>query len=263
MNDAERGAIAWTEARRWARDSTTIIAGGAAVVLGAGLTFLAVSVAAGGSATGSGTVQLQTDETLTAGSSSADLVSFAQSAVTMVVPLIAVVLGAQFAGSEMTSGALLHIAVAARRLRLVIAVRAASGAVVAGTVGAVTAGASIVAADLGARSAGVPDVTAVDAGGTTVIGAAVAAAVIALLTFSLACLTRRSVVVLIVVLAYVIVIEPVLAGAAGDVAAWLPRSSLTALAGTDADPVQALPSIVAALALASVAILRLRRDRAA
>lgn len=263
MHDGRAVAIARTEARRWARDSTAVIAGGTAVVLAAGLTFLAVSVAVGATDASTGSVQLQTDGALTAGSSSADLASLARSAVTMLVPLVAVVIGAHFAGTEMTSGALLHVAVAARRLRLVSLIRAVSLAVIAGAIGAVTALASIGSAEVGVRAAGLLDLSVGSATGRTVAGAAASAAVIALLTFALACLTRRFVVVLVGMLAYLVVIEPVLAGAVSDAAVWLPRSALTALVRTDAEPLHALPSLLLALGLVCVAIARCRRDRAA
>ncbi|WP_420364269.1 hypothetical protein AAEP80_09830 [Curtobacterium sp. L3-7] len=264
MHGSEAGSIVRTESRRWGRDTTAGIAGGTAVVLSAGLTFLAVSVAAaGGTDTGTGGVQLETDGALTSASSSADLASLAQSAVTMLVPLVAVVIGAHFAGAEMTSGALLHVAVAARRLRVVFAVRAVSLAVIAGAVGALTALAAIGAADVGVRAAGLLHLTAGTATGRTVAGAAASAAVIALLTFALACLTRRSVIVLVVMLAYLVVIEPVIAGTIPDGAVWLPRSALTALVRTDAEPLHALPVLLAALGLVCIAVARCRRDRAA
>lgn len=263
MHDARTRAIARAETSRWVSDGAALVTGATGIVLAVGLTFLAVAVGTNGAAAGSGGVELQTDGALTPGSSDAELASLAQSAVTLVVPLISVVIGTHFAGAEMASGALLHIAVASRRLRLVFLVRAASLIALSGGTAALTALAASGAADIGARAAGLQNLTVSGAIAATVGSAVTTAVVLALLAFSLAWTTRRSAVVLLGLLAYLVVIEPVLTGAIGAGSDWLPRTALIGLAHHDAQPLHVVPTVAVTSGLLAMAWLRARRDRAA
>lgn len=88
---------------------------------------------------------------------------------------------------ELTSGALLQMGVAARRLRCVFAVRLVLLAVIAGTAGAADAAR--------AQAADLAHLTVWEAGGSPVFGAAMQAVVIAVLAFGLSALTRTWIVI--------------------------------------------------------------------
>jgi len=253
-----------TEIRRWCTDATLLVVVLALAVVSAALTYLAVIVAAGGASSGGGGVQIETDTVLTASSTDADLASMARSSLTMLVPIAAVVLGTRFAGGEMASGALLQIGVAARRLRAVVAVRALLVAAVAALAGAVAAAATIAA--VGAAVAGDADLSRLDAwvsAASTVGGAAAQGALLGLIAFALSALTRRWVVVLVGLIVYLVVIEPVLTGTVEAAGSWLPRSATSELMTASPDVAHALPTLVVAVGVTAVAVLTLRRGRVA
>ncbi len=256
--------ISLVEARRWSGDGVLLSVVIGAGVLGAVLSAVAVLVAAGSASGGSGGLQIQTDVQLTPASGDADLIGMARSGVAMLVPLVAIIVGVRAAGSEMASGALLQIAVAARRLRLVFLARAVIVAVVAALGGVVVAVASLAGAQAGV--AGSPDLAFLSAwsgAGTVIAGAAAQAVVLALLAFSLAALTRRWVLILVALLVYLVVLEPVIAGFLGDGGAWLPRRATSSLLTSDADLGSVLPVVVVALGLSVATVAWRRRDRTA
>ncbi len=256
--------IPLVETRRWSGDGVLLSVVIGAGVLGAVLSAMAVLVAAGSTSGGSGGLQIQTDVQLTSASQDADLVGMARSGVAMLVPLVAIIVGVRAAGSEMASGALLQVAVAARRLRLVFLARAVIVAVVAGIGGVVVAAASLAGAQAGvAADADLASLSAWSGAGTVMAGAAAQAGVLALLAFSLAALTRRWVLVLVALLVYLVVLEPVIAGLLGDGASWLPREATSSLLTSDADLGSVLPVALVALALTVVTVAWRRRDRTA
>jgi hypothetical protein len=239
--------IPLVETRRWSGDGVLLSVVIGAGVLGAVLSAMAVLVAAGSTSGGSGGLQIQTDVQLTSASQDADLVGMARSGVAMLVPLVAIIVGVRAAGSEMASGALLQVAVAARRLR-----------------GVVVAAASLAGAQAGvAADADLASLSAWSGAGTVMAGAAAQAGVLALLAFSLAALTRRWVLVLVALLVYLVVLEPVIAGLLGDGASWLPREATSSLLTSDADLGSVLPVALVALALTVVTVAWRRRDRTA
>jgi hypothetical protein len=251
-----------SEIRRWGADPILLVVVLALALVSAALTYLAVTVAAGGASSGGGGVQIETDTVLTSSSTDDDLASMARSSLTMLVPIAAVVLGVRFAGGEMTSGALLQIAVAARWLRVVFAVRAAMVAAVGALAGAVTAVATI--AGVGAAVAGRADLTQLDAwasAASIVGGAAAQGALLGLLAFALSAVTRRWIVVLVVMVVYLVVIEPVLAGILDTAGSWLPRAATSELMATSPDAAHAVPTLIAAVGITAVAVLSLRRGR--
>lgn len=261
---ASDARIPLVEARRWSGDGVLLSVVIGAGVLGALLSAVAVLVAAGSASGGSGGLQIQTDVQLTPASRDADLIGMARSGVAMFVPLVAIIVGVRAAGSEMASGALLQIAVAARRLRLVFLARAVIVAVVAALGGVVVAVASLAGAHAGV--AGNPELAFLSAwsgAGTVIAGAAAQAVLLALLAFSLAALTRRWVLILVALLVYLVVLEPVIAGFLGDGGTWLPRRATSSLLTSDADLSSVLPVAVVALGLSVTTVAWRRRDRTA
>lgn len=261
---ASDARIPLVEARRWSGDGVLLSVVIGAGVLGAVLSAVAVLVAAGSTSGGSGGLQIQTDVQLTPASQDGDLIGMARSGVAMLVPLVAIIVGVRPAGSEMASGALLQIAVAARRLRLVFLARAVIVAVVAALGGVVVAAASLAGAQAGV--AGNPDLAFLSAwsgAGAVIAGAAAQAVVLALLAFSLAALTRRWVLILVALLVYLVVLEPVIAGFLGDGGTWLPRRATSSLLTSDADLGSVLPVAVVAVGLSVATVAWRRRDRTA
>jgi hypothetical protein len=230
------------EITRWSRDRGILILVGVLLLLLGALTYLAVLVAAGPPSTSTGSVQIQTDLTLTTTSTNDDLASMARSSIVMLVPLAAVVLGAHVAGNEMSSGALLHIATATRRLRHLFAVRAGVLAVLLTVVAALAALVTMAAA--AAAVAGTPDLSR--------LSAASAAGQ----------LIRHPVAIVIAMLVYLVALEPIVQGLVGDGGAWLPRAASAQVLQADALWYHLLPTVVVAVALLVVAVASARRDRA-
>jgi ABC-type transport system involved in multi-copper enzyme maturation permease subunit len=251
------------EITRWSRDRGILILVGVLLLLLGALTYLAVLVAAGPPSTSTGSVQIQTDLTLTTTSTNDDLASMARSSIVMLVPLAAVVLGAHVAGNEMSSGALLHIATATRRLRHLFAVRAGVLAVLLTVVAALAALVTMAAA--AAAVAGTPDLSrlsAASAAGQLIAGSVAQALLVGLIAFALAVLTRHPVAIVIAMLVYLVALEPIVQGLVGDGGAWLPRAASAQVLQADALWYHLLPTVVVAVALLVVAVASARRDRA-
>ena len=264
MADSSAPRITRTESSRWVRDPFVLITISALIAASAALTYLAISVATGSTSSGGNGVQLQTDTTLTDESTNDDLVSMARSSLTMLVPIAAIIVGVRFAGGEVTSGALLQIGVAARRLRFLFAVRMVLVAIVAGIAGAATAAVALAVTEIArAQYADIAHLTVWEADGSPIFGAAMQAVVIALLAFGLSALTRRSIVITICMLVYIIGLEPALSGLVGDASAWLPRTATSELMFPQPELAHVLPTAFCALLLALIAVASLRRDQVA
>lgn len=254
--------ITRTEIHRWARDPGVLISIGALIVASAALTYLAISVATGSTASGGNGVELQTDSTLTGESTNEDLAAMARSSLTMLVPIAAIIIGVRFAGGELTSGALHQMGVAARRLRLLFAIRLALLAVIAAFAGAATAAVTLAVTEAArAQSADLSHLTVWEADGSPFLGAAIQAVVIAVLAFGLSALTRRWIVITIGMLVYIIGLEPALSGLLDEANAWLPRTATSELMLPQPDFAHVLPTAISALLLAVIAVASLRRDR--
>lgn len=264
MAGTDSPRIARTELARWVRDPVVLITIAALIVLSGLLTYLAVNVATGAMASGGNGVQLQTDTALTADSTNGDLASMGRSSLTMLVPIAAIVLGVRLAGSELTSGALLQIAAAARRLRYLFIARAAILILLAGVTGATTAIVTMLATATGiAPIAELSHLTAWTHSGSTIAGATTQAVIIALIAFGLSALSRRWVIVTICMIVYLMALEPILTGLLGKASAWLPRVATSELMIPQPDLAPVLPTAICAAMVTTVAIVSLRRDCAA
>ena len=262
MTASNTPRITRTETSRWVRDPVVLITIGALIIVSAALTYLAISVATGSTSSGGNGVQLQTDTTLTGESTNDDLASMARSSLTMLVPIAAIIVGVRFAGGELTSGALLQMGVAARRLRFLFLVRLVLLAVIVGIAGAATSAVTLAATEAArAQSADLTHLTVWEAGGSPVLGAAMQAVVIAVLAFGLSALTRRWIVITICMLVYIVGLEPALSGLFADASAWLPRTATSELMVPQPDLAHVLPTAICALLLAVIAVASLRRDR--
>lgn len=251
------------EAGRWPRDTVFLAALAVTLAATAALTLFAVLVSAGAIGSGAGGVQIDTDTLLGAQSTNEDLASLLRSSLVLLLPIAAVVIGAHFAGSELSSGVLLTIAVAARKLRLLFAIRIGLLALVLALLAALST--VIVCAVSGfALSAGtdVEHLSAWAQLGPLMAGASVQTLAIGLLTFSLAALTRRWVPVVVASIVYIVALEPVVQGFVRDDIVWLPWTATSSLLASGADWMPVLPTAAATAALAVLAILSLRRDRA-
>lgn len=256
--------ITRTESGRWVRDPVVLITVSALIVVSAALSYLAISVATGSTPAGGNGLQLQTDTTLSGESTNDDLASMARSSLTMFVPIAAILVGARFAGGELTSGALLQIGVAVRRLRFLFAVRMVLVAIIAGVAGAAAAAVTLAATEMArAQFADLAHLTVWKADGSPIVGAAMQAMLIALLAFGLSALSRRSIIVTICMLVYVIGLEPALSGLFGHASAWLPRTATSQLMLPQPELAHVLPTALLALLLALIAVASLRRDRVA
>ena len=255
--------IVRAEVLRWLRDPVVLVTIAAAAVATAALTHLAVNVATGGASSGDGAVQLETDTVLDAAATNDQLSSMVRSGLTMLVPVAAVVLGANAAGGEMTSGALLHLAVAVRRLRFLFAARAVVLIALLGAAGVLTGVGALAAA--GAGIFGDPELAHLSAwhdAGPIIAGAGAQAAVLGLIAFGLAALTRRWIVVVIAMIVYLVTVEPILGGLLGEDRVWLPWTATSELLAPDPDPAHAVPTLLCVLVLVLAAVANLRRDRA-
>lgn len=253
-----------TEVRRWLTDPVILATVLAAGVVAGLLSYFAVLVAAGQTPSGTTGLQIETDAILTSSSQDADLVDMARSGIVMLVPVVAIVAGVRAAGSELSSGALLQIAVAARQLRLIFLTRALTVAAWAAVAGLVVAAASL--AGTQAAIAATPELGTLSAwSGAWVLlsGAAVQAVLLALLAFSLAALSRKWIVVMVAFLVYIIVLEPVVVGLLGESGSWLPREATSALLNGDAELIPVLPTALVCLALTTLTVLWFQRDRTA
>lgn len=256
--------IVQAELSRWLCRPGILILIAASALLAAVLTYFAVSAAAGTLPGSGGGLRIDTDTRLTATSTDADLASMARSSIVMLVPLSATILGTLMAGSEMTSGALLTIATAARRLRFVFTVRvvivmmlaAFSGVLIALTSSATAAVA--VTADDALAHLGVWGQFS-----TLAVGAVGQSVLIALVAFGLSAITRRWTIVLVGMLVYLIGVEPALTGIFGEGARWLPYTATSRLTTSGIAWPDLIPTVAAALAAVAVTIVLLRRDRAA
>lgn len=255
--------ITRTETGRWIRDPVLLVTFGALIITSASLSYFGVSVATGSTSSGGNGVQLQTDISLTSESTNEDLVSMVRSSLAMLVPIAAIMVGVRFAGGELTSGALLQMGVAARRLRFLFAIRLALLVIVAGLGGTLTAVASLFSTETARiQSTDLAHLTVWEAGASPVIGAATQAVVIAVLAFGLSALSRRWVLVTISMLVCIVVLEPALSGLIDDAGAWLPRAATSELMRPQPELVHVLPTAICALLLAVIAVASLRRDRA-
>ncbi|WP_017590012.1 hypothetical protein [Nocardiopsis ganjiahuensis] len=255
--------IVRAELLRWLRDPVVLCTIAALAVASGALTYLAVNVATGGAPSGDGAVRLQTDTVLDAAATDEQLASMSRSGLTMLVPVAAAILGAYTAGTETASGALLNLAVAARRLRFLFVVRAVVLLVLLGAAGAVTGAATLAASGAGiARTPELGHLSAWHGAGTVLAGASAQAVLVGLIAFGLAALTRRWVVVVISATVYLVALEPVLGGLVGEAYAWLPRAATSALSAPGPDPAHVVPTVLCALALVAAAVASLRRDRA-
>lgn len=264
MTASNSPRIARTEIARWVRDPVVLVTVAALIVLSTALTYLAISVATGTTGSGGNGIQLQTDATLTNESTNDDLASMARSSLTMLVPIAAIIVGVHFAGSELTSGALLQMGVAARRLRFLFAVRLVLLAIITGIAGVATAVLTLVGTEAArTQSADLSHLNVWEAEGSTIVGAATQAIVIALVAFGLSALTRRWIVVTICMLVYIVGLEPVLSGLFDDVSVWLPRTATSELMLPQPELTHVLPTAICALLLAVSAVASLRRDRVA
>lgn len=232
------------------------------IIVSSGLTYCAIWVATGSVSSAEGGVQLQTDMDLTGESTNEDLASMARSSLIMLVPIAAIIIGVRFAGGELTSGALLQLGVAARRVRLLFAVRSLLLVAIAGSAGFLAAWLTLLVTDVArAQSSDLSHLNVWEATGSPVLGAMVQAIVISLLAFGLSALTRRWIVVTICMMVYLIGLEPVLSGIFADAGAWLPRTATSELMLPNPEIVHVLPTAIGALLVAVVAVVNLRRDR--
>lgn len=262
--EPQRWPVTKAELHRWTSEPVVLITVVALIAVSALLTYFAVNVATGGASSGADGVELQTDIVLNADATNDQLASMARSSLSMLVPIAAIILGVHAAGSEMSSGALLQIAVAARRLRFVFVVRAVILLVIMGVAGA-TAGAATLAttAVAVARTSELAHLSAWHGAGSTIIGASAQAVLFGLIAFGLSALTRRWVAVIIGMLVYLIGLESVLAGLLGDAGVWLPGVATAELLTPEPDLVHVVPTVLCALALVILAVLSLRREWAA
>lgn len=255
--------ITRTEATRWFRDPVILIAVVAVIVSCAMLSYIAVLVATG-VATGDGNgIQLQTDSTLTPSSTNQDLVSMARTSVSLLLPIAAIIIGVRFAGGEMTSGALLQLGVAARRLRLLFSARLVFLLVIAGFSGGSTALVTLAATDLAAaRASDLAHLNVWSAIGSLITGATLQTIVISILAFGLSALTRRWIVIAICMLVYVVGLEPALSNVFKEASAWLPWAATSELMRPQPDMVHVAPTAVFTVLVVILAVSSLRRDRA-
>lgn len=264
MFGADSPGIAHTEVARWVRDPVVLTTIGALIVLSGGLTYLAVVVATGSTSSGGSGVRLQADTVITSESTGDDLASMARSSLAMLVPIAAIVLGVQFAGSELRSGALLQLGVVARRLRHLFAVRVSVLVVLAGLAGAGAAALALASTRAAVAHTSELSHLSVSAGVWPMIaGAAAQALVVALIAFGLAALTRRWVVVTISMLVYLVALEPTLSSLVGEAGVWLPGAATSELMLEQPDVAHVLPTVICALLLVAAAVTSLHRDRAA
>lgn len=264
MTGSSSSRITKTEVLRWLRDTPTLITMAALIVLSGVLTYLAVAVASGDSSGGGSGFQVQTDTTLTQASTNEDILSMVRSSLTMLVPIAAIVIGIQFAGGELASGALLQIGVAARRLRYLFAVRLVMLSLLAGFAAAAAAAITIIAASVAvSNSSQLNHLTPWDDGWRAIVGSSVQAVIIACIAFALSALTRRWIVIAISMLVYMIALEPIIAGLVGDQDVWLPRTATSELMLPAPDLAHILPTALCAVIFSLIAIMALRRDRVA
>ena len=252
------------ELHRWTRDPVVLVTVMALVALSATLTYFAVNVATGGASSGADGVSLQTDIALDAAATNEQLASMPRSGLTMLVPIAAIVVGVRAAGSEMSSGALLQLAVAARRLRLLFTVRAVILLVLLGAAGA-AAGTVTLAATSAAISASseLGHLSAWHGAGPIIAGATAQSVLLGLIAFGLSALTRRWIVVTIGMIVYLVALEPALAALVGEVGVWLPRTATSELLVPAPDLAHVVPTLACALILVAMAVSSLRRERAA
>jgi ABC-type transport system involved in multi-copper enzyme maturation permease subunit len=256
--------ILWAELHRWIREPAVLTTIAGVIAFSGLLTYFAVSVATGGSAAGGEGVQLQTDVVLDANATNAQLASMPRSSLTMLVPIAAIVLGVQAAGSEMASGALLQLAVAARRLRFLFAARAVILLVLLGVAGAGSALATLVATGAGAaRATELAHLSAWNDAAPIIAGATAQSILVGFIAFGLAALSRRWIAVTVGMIVYLVGLEPILSGLIGEGSVWLPRAATSELMLPGGDPARVLPTLVCALVLVATAVLSLRREWAA
>lgn len=264
MTATSRLGIARAELHRWTREPAVLITVAALIVLSGLLTYLVVNAAVGGAPSGNGGVQLEVGTELHAGSTNDQLASIPRSSLILLAPIAAIVIGVHAAGTEMGSGALLLLAASARRLRFLFAVRAVIMLVIIGIAGAAAGTAALAATGAGiAWHTDIAHLSAWHGAGPVIAGVAAQALLIGLLAFGLAAVTRRWVVVTIGMIVYLVALEPVLTGLLGDASVWLPGAATSELLMPEPDLAHAVPTAAVALAFAVVAVLSLRRERAA
>jgi hypothetical protein len=255
--------ISRIESQRWFRDLTIVVILAVTILAATTLTYFAVRVAAGLIASGTGGVEIQTSTSLGRGSTDADLASLLHSSLVLLVPIAASVVGVRFAAGEMSSGALMTIAIAARRLRLLFAIRAAL--LVLTLIALAVLSALIVSVAAQVALSGAADLSHLSAwtyADRLLAGTVVQSTVFGLIAFSLSALTRRWVLILIGAIVYIVIVEPTVQGLVPVEMAWLPRSATSDLILPDPHWGPALPIIVGTAILALSAIVILRRDHA-
>lgn len=251
------------ESGRWLRDATVVAVPLAAALAAAALTYFAILVAAGVIASGTSGVQIETDTLLSSSSGDKDVASLLHSSLVLILPIAGVGVGARFAGSEMSSGALLTLAVATRRLRALIVVRVIVLTLVLVTMAIVTTAAVCSAGSVAlAQGPAGNQLSAWTYAGALTVGALVQSVTIGVWTFSLAALTRRWVPVVIGAIVYIVALEPVIQSLVGEDVTWLPRTATSALVAPDAEWLPVLPTTVIAISMLACVIGSLRRDRA-
>lgn len=127
-------------------------------LLSALLSYAAV-MASSGASSDAGAVSIDTTAALGPDSEDPEKLDLAATSIYLLAPLAASLHGVLFAGSELSSGALLNIAVAARRLRTIFAVRALSLVLLSLITGAILTALSIAGLMTGLRQAEVPSLT--------------------------------------------------------------------------------------------------------
>lgn len=252
------------ELHRWAREPAVLVTLVVLVAVSGLLTYFAVNVATGSASSGADGVQLQTDVVLDAGSTNEQLAAMPRSSLTMLVPIAAIVLGVYAAGSEMASGALLQLAVAARGLRSLFVVRSVILFVILGVAGAAAGLATLAATAVAvSQTSELAHLSVWHDAGSIIVGATVQALLIGFLAFGLSALTRRWVVITVGMLIYLVGVEPLLSGLLGGGSVWLPRTATSELLMPEAELVHVIPTVVCALAFVAMALWSLHREWAA
>ena len=125
MHTADRKTVVKVETRRWILHPGVFALLVVVPLLTALLSYAAV-MASSGASSDAGAVSIDTTAALGPDSEDPEKLDLAATSIYLLAPLAASLHGVLFAGSELSSGALLNIAVAARRLRTIFAVRALS-----------------------------------------------------------------------------------------------------------------------------------------
>ncbi|MHA6600600.1 hypothetical protein HMPREF2736_07055 [Corynebacterium sp. HMSC036E10] len=263
MHTADRKTVVKVETRRWLLHPGVFALLVVVSLLTALLSYAAV-MASSGASSDAGAVSIDTTAALGPDSEDPEKLDLAATSIYLLAPLAASLHGVLFAGSELSSGALLNIAVAARRLRTIFAVRALSLVLLSLITGAILTALSIAGLTAGLRQAEVPSLTPEAPLGTVILGGSILYATVAVIAFAAATLLRRWVVVLVALVAYFVVAEPLLASMLSEHASkWLPHVSLGKWVDFEPERRFAFPTMVLALLALVTAVVGTQRDRAA